>query len=80
MGNDWIGLWAILPPKAGRGNSMQFNCRKTLNFLMAEVFSFLVVKDIQIEISLSVDIVHILIKILAERHMAFDLGDKIDSR
>ncbi len=36
--------------------------------------------DIQIKIALSVDKVHILIKILAESHMAFDLGDKIDIR
>ncbi len=34
-------------------------------------------QNIQIKIALSVDKVRILIKILAESHMAFDLGDKI---
>ena len=34
--------------------------------------------DIQIKIALSVDEVRILIKILAESHVAFDLVDKID--
>ncbi len=34
--------------------------------------------NIQIKIAMSVDKLHILIKILAESHMAFDLGDKID--
>ena len=34
--------------------------------------------DIQIKIAMSVDKLRILIKILAESHMAFDLGDNID--
>ncbi len=34
--------------------------------------------NIQIKIALSMDKVHILIKILAESHMAFDLGDVIE--
>ena len=36
--------------------------------------------NIQIKIALSVNKVHILIKILAESHVTFDLGDKIDIR
>ncbi len=36
--------------------------------------------DIQIKIAMSVDRLRILIKILAESHMAFDLEDKIDIR
>ncbi len=36
--------------------------------------------NFQIKIALSVDKVCILIKILAESHMAVDLGDKIDIR
>ncbi len=34
-------------------------------------------QNMQIKIAMSKDKLHILIKILAERHMAFDLGDKI---
>ena len=34
-------------------------------------------QNIQIKIALSVNKVRVLIKILAESHMAFDLGDKI---
>ncbi len=37
-------------------------------------------ENIQIKIALSADKVRILIKILAERHMAFDLENNIDIR
>ena len=38
----------------------------------------IIIMIIQIKIALSVGKVRILIKILAESHMVFDLGDKID--
>ncbi len=36
--------------------------------------------DVKIQVALSWDKVHILVKILAESHSEFDLGDKIDIR
>ena len=41
---------------------------------------FQLLQNIQIKIAISVEKLCILIKILPESHMAFDLGDKIDIR
>ena len=45
-----------------------------------QVIVFAIFTNIQIKIAMSKDKLRILIKILAESHMAFDLGDKIDIR
>ncbi len=65
----WIG--PIISANCTKKNKQP---HKNSDYIITSAF------HIQIKITMSKDKLRILIKILAESHMAFDLGDKIDIR